>query len=210
MQTFIGLDGIPGAWVAVYLAGSDQYFDYGCLKRLLAVAYTRAMIDVPIGLPQRGYRTCDLDARERVGSRVFLGARWKVWARLAWRVRGEAPEGERAPLARVRGDVGSSSVADCSADNGWHAPFGAPPPSVFFLARGGWHDFVSMTRRGCVAGTLTLVYLSPRRGERSSEARVRGPLRDSEHRKSERPSTPPHPDLLPACGEKGCAAGRHE
>jgi len=31
MQTFIGLDGIPGAWVAVYLAGSDQYFDYGCL-----------------------------------------------------------------------------------------------------------------------------------------------------------------------------------
>jgi hypothetical protein len=83
-------------------------------------------------------------------------------------------------------------------------------PLALFLARGGWHDFVSKTRRGCVAGTLTLVYLSPPRGERSSEARVRGPLRDSEHRKSERPSTPPHPDLLPACGEKECAAGRHE
>jgi predicted RNase H-like nuclease len=80
MQTFIGLDGIRGAWVAVYLAGPDQYFDYGSLNRLLAVAHTRAMIDIPIGLPRRGYRICDLEARKQVGSRVFLGARWKVWS----------------------------------------------------------------------------------------------------------------------------------
>jgi len=78
-QLFIGLDGVPGAWVAVYLAAYEQYFDYGLLDRLLAVSYERAMIDVPIGLPQRGYRTCDVEARERVKSRVFLGARWKVW-----------------------------------------------------------------------------------------------------------------------------------
>ncbi len=80
MRTFIGLDGIPGAWVAVYLAGNHQYFDYGRLDRLLAISHERAMIDVPIGLPTRGYRTCDIEAREHVKSRVFLGARWNVWA----------------------------------------------------------------------------------------------------------------------------------
>ena len=37
------------------------------------------MIDVPIGLPERGYRQCDLEARKLIGSSVFLGARWNVW-----------------------------------------------------------------------------------------------------------------------------------
>jgi predicted RNase H-like nuclease len=37
------------------------------------------MIDVPIGLPEWRYRRCDLEARELVGSSVFLGARWNVW-----------------------------------------------------------------------------------------------------------------------------------
>jgi predicted RNase H-like nuclease len=78
-QTFIGLDGIPGAWVAVYLAGRSQYFDYGSLDRLLAISYQRAMIDVPIGLPRRGYRACDRQARALVGPCVFLGTRWNVW-----------------------------------------------------------------------------------------------------------------------------------
>ena len=73
------------------------------------------------------------DTRAEPGPRKHGLGLSQCWLRLAWRVRGEAPEGERAPLARVRGDVGGSNVADCSADNGWHAPFGAPPPSVFFL-----------------------------------------------------------------------------
>ncbi len=38
------------------------------------------MIDVPIGLPKRGYRQCDLEAQTLVGSSVFLGARADVWA----------------------------------------------------------------------------------------------------------------------------------
>jgi hypothetical protein len=44
-------------------------------------------------------------------------------------------------------------------------------------------------------------FTSPRRAGRG---RVRGPLRDSERYgfSSERPSTPPHPDPLPACGER--------
>jgi predicted RNase H-like nuclease len=37
------------------------------------------MIDVPIGLPKRDYRQCDLEAQKLVGSNVFLGARWNVW-----------------------------------------------------------------------------------------------------------------------------------
>jgi predicted RNase H-like nuclease len=37
------------------------------------------MIDIPIGLPDRGYRQCDIEARALVGPRVFLGARWGVW-----------------------------------------------------------------------------------------------------------------------------------
>jgi predicted RNase H-like nuclease len=31
------------------------------------------------GLPERGYRQCDREARRLVGPSVFLGARWNVW-----------------------------------------------------------------------------------------------------------------------------------
>jgi predicted RNase H-like nuclease len=81
MGTFIGIDGIRGGWVAVYIDKKGrQRFDYSCrLDRLLAVSHDRAMIDVPIGLPERGYRRCDLDAKKLIGSSVFLGARWNVW-----------------------------------------------------------------------------------------------------------------------------------
>jgi predicted RNase H-like nuclease len=74
---FLGLDGFNRGWV---VAGIDrignQYFDYSpSLSRLLSVKYHRAMIDIPIGLPDTGYRDCDLEARTRVGNSVFLGAR---------------------------------------------------------------------------------------------------------------------------------------
>ena len=81
MTTFVGIDGIPGGWVAVYLSDNgDQRFAYAkSAARLLADPYDRAMIDMPIGLPERGYRQCDIEARALVGPRVFLGARWGVW-----------------------------------------------------------------------------------------------------------------------------------
>ena len=81
MKTFVGIDGIPEGWVAVYL-GDDgrQRFAYASsAARLLCDPYERAMIDMPIGLPKRGYRQCDIEARALVGPRVFLGARWGVW-----------------------------------------------------------------------------------------------------------------------------------
>ena len=81
MTTFVGIDGIPGGWVAVYLSSDGgQRFAYAeSAARLLADPYDRAMIDMPIGLPQRGYRQCDIEARALVGPRVFLGARSGLW-----------------------------------------------------------------------------------------------------------------------------------
>jgi predicted RNase H-like nuclease len=82
MGTFVGIDGIPGGWVAVYLStdGRQRFAYTMSAARLLSDAYDRAMIDMPIGLPEQGYRRCDIEARALVGPRVFLGARWGVWA----------------------------------------------------------------------------------------------------------------------------------
>jgi predicted RNase H-like nuclease len=81
MGTFIGIDGIPRGWVAVYIDenGGRRFGHSSCLDSLLTAPHSRAMIDVPIGLPERGDRRCDREARERVGPRVFLGARWNLW-----------------------------------------------------------------------------------------------------------------------------------
>ena len=50
------------------------------LEQLLTEPYTRAMVDIPIGLPKGGYRRCDLEAKKLVGPKVFLGARGAVWS----------------------------------------------------------------------------------------------------------------------------------
>jgi predicted RNase H-like nuclease len=81
MATFIGIDGIRGGWVGVYTDENraQRFIRSARLADLLADSYNRAMIDIPIGLPERGYRQCDVEARKLVGSTVFLGARWNVW-----------------------------------------------------------------------------------------------------------------------------------
>ncbi|MGB8895824.1 MAG: DUF429 domain-containing protein [Pseudolabrys sp.] len=80
MAMFIGIDGIPGGWVAVYVDKHNQHVNHAHhLEALLVGSYERAMIDVPIGLPLRGYRSCDREARKLVGSRMFLGARRNIW-----------------------------------------------------------------------------------------------------------------------------------
>jgi predicted RNase H-like nuclease len=81
VATYIGIDGYRRGWVAVYIDDIvGQYFDHSSsFDDLLAVPHARAMIDMPVGLPDRGYRQCDVEARGVVGSRVFLGARWGVW-----------------------------------------------------------------------------------------------------------------------------------
>jgi predicted RNase H-like nuclease len=82
MGQYLGIDGIKVGWVGVYV---DQSRALGFKKstqldELFSGPYIRAMVDIPIGLPESGYRRCDLDAKELVGSRVFLGARWDVWS----------------------------------------------------------------------------------------------------------------------------------
>jgi hypothetical protein len=69
--------------------------------------------------------------------------------------------------------------------------------------RGGlWNGLVGKTRMRTHRGNDFVCAPLPACGERSSEARVRGPLRDSELRSLSPAATPPHPNLLPARGEK--------
>jgi len=81
MPQYIGVDGFRGGWVAAWIDDrGDHGFDYSPgLSRLLAMPHRRAMIDMPIGLTLRGYRMCDIRARELVGAAVFLGARRNLW-----------------------------------------------------------------------------------------------------------------------------------
>src|SRR3569832_74562 len=81
MTVFIGIDGIPRGWVAVYLSddGTHRFARADRLAKLLGVPYERAMIDIPIGLPECGYRRCDVEAHKLVRERLFLGARDGVW-----------------------------------------------------------------------------------------------------------------------------------
>jgi predicted RNase H-like nuclease len=114
MNTYLGLDGFPFGWVAAWI---DQRGDHGFdhspdLARLLATPHARAMIDMPIGLKPRGYRTCDLRARELVGPAVFLGARRDLWTfpdmaaanRHYWQHEGKG-RGVSAQLWNIRGKI---------------------------------------------------------------------------------------------------------
>jgi predicted RNase H-like nuclease len=80
MSGFIGIDGCRGGWIAVAIAPSGQR-SVAIVPRIgdvAGLADGRAMIDIPIGLPERGYRACDHAARSLLAaarSRVFLGAR---------------------------------------------------------------------------------------------------------------------------------------
>jgi len=81
VPNYLGLDGFRFGWVAAWIdARGDHGFDYSPgLTRLLAMPHARAMIDMPIGLKEGGYRECDLRARELIGPAVFLGARRDLW-----------------------------------------------------------------------------------------------------------------------------------
>ena len=80
---YIGVDGFRRGWIAVWIdADGNHAFDIlSEIKKLEELARNEpyvAMIDMPIGLPDSGYRNCDLTARRMLGkacNRVFLGAR---------------------------------------------------------------------------------------------------------------------------------------
>jgi predicted RNase H-like nuclease len=77
---FIGLDGCAKGWIAVRFAdnGTKEIDFLTDLKECFDSSFTRAMIDIPIGLPDSEYRHCDLEGRQLLGenrSRLFCGAR---------------------------------------------------------------------------------------------------------------------------------------
>ena len=77
MAYYLGIDGFRWGWVAAWIDDlGNQGFDYSPdLERLLSMPHHRAMIDIPIGLPDSGFRDCDIQAREWLGASVFPGAR---------------------------------------------------------------------------------------------------------------------------------------
>jgi predicted RNase H-like nuclease len=80
MTRYLGLDGFRRGWVAAWIDDrGGQGFDLlGSLGKLSISPDDKVMVDMPIGLPERGNRSCDLGARAILGSarsRVFTGAR---------------------------------------------------------------------------------------------------------------------------------------
>ncbi|MBW7968176.1 DUF429 domain-containing protein [Bradyrhizobium sp. BR 10289] len=114
MPNYLGVDGFRFGWVAAWIDDQgDHGFDYSPgLARLLAMPHARAMVDMPIGLKESGYRMCDLRARELIGPAVFLGARRGLWAfpdmatanRQYWEHEGKG-RGVSAQLWNIRGKI---------------------------------------------------------------------------------------------------------
>jgi predicted RNase H-like nuclease len=80
---YFGVDGFRRGWIAVLVdsARKRSFHILNEIAELEGLANNEpyvAMIDMPIGLPESGYRDCDLSARRMLGkacNRVFLGAR---------------------------------------------------------------------------------------------------------------------------------------
>ncbi|WP_083842556.1 DUF429 domain-containing protein [Bradyrhizobium sp. ORS 375] len=82
-QRFIGLDGFSRGWVAVSIDGDQRDIAFPAdITTALAAPFSRAAIDIPIGMTDDGTRVCDRIARDKLAphrSRVFTGARRWLW-----------------------------------------------------------------------------------------------------------------------------------
>ena len=113
MARYLGFDGYRRGWVAAWIEDDgNQGFDYSpTINRLLKLPHKRAMIDIPIGLPNEGVRECDTDARKLLGPSVFLGVRRSILefndypeANRTYRARGE--RGISQQLWHIRDKIG--------------------------------------------------------------------------------------------------------
>ena len=81
----VGLDGCRSGWVAAWI-GANGRRGFEIISGVAGIGGGElAMIDIPIGLPESGYRAVDHAARTILGearSRVFLGARRPLLAML--------------------------------------------------------------------------------------------------------------------------------
>ncbi|NPU12588.1 DUF429 domain-containing protein [Bradyrhizobium sp. 83002] len=82
-QRFLGLDGFSRGWVAVSIDGDQRDISFPPdISTGLLFPFTRAAIDIPIGMTDDGNRACDRLARDKLAphrSRVFTGARRWLW-----------------------------------------------------------------------------------------------------------------------------------
>ena len=76
MSPVLGVDGAPGGWVGALVDGTDvSFLLLPDAAAALAVPAAVVAVDMPIGLPERGRRACDLAAKRLLGRahpRVFL------------------------------------------------------------------------------------------------------------------------------------------
>jgi predicted RNase H-like nuclease len=72
----LGVDGCRGGWVGALVEGTAvTWLRFGHIREALALDVAVIGVDMPIGLPARGRRACDLAAKQRLGRahpRVFL------------------------------------------------------------------------------------------------------------------------------------------
>jgi predicted RNase H-like nuclease len=102
-EALAGVDGCPGGWLALVrradgTLASHCHADAGALFAVHAGSAVLA-IDIPIGLPERGARACDREARARLGARrssvfpaslraVLVAANWEEACRIRARIEG--------------------------------------------------------------------------------------------------------------------------
>lgn len=72
MTSVCGVDGCTAGWIAVFRdldTGAVSWQLFGSARELFALAATSVAtgIDIPIGLPERGPRACDREARRLLG-----------------------------------------------------------------------------------------------------------------------------------------------
>ena len=83
-----GVDGCKGGWVMVR-RDEEGRFDRQVFRPLAELPKTGiVLIDIPIGLPERGRRRCDLEARTMLGRRwmtVFTGVRRPLLSMASWK-----------------------------------------------------------------------------------------------------------------------------
>ncbi len=77
---YLGLDGFRHGWVAASIDGRGKgNIEFLCdISQIDHRQFQMAMVDIPIGVPRFGNRSCDMAARELLGTnrtRVFTGAR---------------------------------------------------------------------------------------------------------------------------------------
>jgi predicted RNase H-like nuclease len=69
----IGLDGCRGGWVLVTLSAkaAPTVTAIRSIEELSQLDFDSAAIDMPIGLPKSGNRTCDMSARKYLGTHAL-------------------------------------------------------------------------------------------------------------------------------------------